>query len=350
MGKIFEAEKEFIMEQLQKLLAIDSPTGYHENVQSYLVKELEALGFAPHCLRKGGVIVNLGGQGNPLMMMSHVDTLGCFVHYIKGNGRLAISNQSLNPNNIETETVHVITRDEKVYDGTIQLENASIHVNDDPNRARDFGSIEVVLDEDVRSREDVEKLGICAGDVIAVNPRFTLTASGYIKSRYLDDKASAALLLGFAHHVSKNPTVLKRNVQLFFTAYEEIGHGASCGIPAEIEDVLVVDMGCVGENLSCTEKQVSICAKDGGGAYHRAMVNELIAAAKAAGIDYAVDIYPHYGSDAGAALRSGHDFRYSLIGPGVYASHGYERTHVDGLAQTFGLIVSYLKAESDSIA
>lgn len=342
MQKVFETEKEFIMSRLAELMAIDSPTGYHENVQKYLVGELEKLGFAPHCLRKGGVIVDLGGEGSPLMMMSHVDTLGCFVHYIKGNGRLAISNQTLNPNNIETETVHVITRDEKVYEGTVQLANASIHVNDDPNRTRDFNSIEIVLDEDVRSKEDTEKLGICAGDVIAVNPRYTVTKTGYIKSRYLDDKASAAVLLGVAHYVSSHADVLKRNVQLFFTTYEEIGHGAATGIPAEIEDVLVVDMGCVGDNLSCTEKQVSICAKDGGGAYHRAMVNELITAAKEAEVDYAIDIYPHYGSDAGAALRSGHDFRYSLIGPGVYASHGYERTHIDGLAQTFRLIMSYL--------
>lgn len=342
MQQVFQEEKEFILSHLEKLISIDSPTGYHEHVQQYLMEELGSMGFEPQCLRKGGVKVNLGGQGSPLMMMSHVDTLGCFVHYIKENGRLAISNQTLNPNNIETETVHVITRDEKVYEGTIQLVNASVHVNDDVNRSRTFDNLEIVLDEDVRSKEDVEGLGICAGDVIAVNPRYTVTEKGYIKSRYLDDKASAAVLLGVADYVSRHPEALKRNVWLFFTAYEEIGHGAAAGIPEEIEDVLVVDMGCVGEHLSCTERQVSICAKDGGGAYHRGMVNELIAAAKENGVDYAIDIYPHYGSDAGAALRSGSDFRYALIGPGVYASHGYERTHVDGVAQTFTLVMSYI--------
>lgn len=334
--------QEYVVNQLRELVEIDSPTGYYENIQSYLMKELQKMGFEPKSLRKGGVIVNLGGEGRALMLLSHVDTLGGFVHYIKENGRLAISNQSLNPNNIETEHVRVITRDEKVYEGTIQLENASVHVNDDVNSPRSFKNLEIVLDEDVKSREDVENLGICAGDVVAVEPRFTVTRQGYIKSRFLDDKASAAVLLAAAKEVSEHPGCLKRNVWLFFTVFEEIGLGASAGIPDTIEDLLAVDMGCVGQHLGCTEKQVSICAKDNGGAYTRSMVNELLQVAKEKKIDYALDIYPHYGSDAGAALRAGIDARYALIGPGVYASHGYERTHTDGVMATYRLVMSYI--------
>jgi putative aminopeptidase FrvX len=324
------------------VIGIDSPTGYHYNVQKYLVDTIQAMGFEVRTLRKGGVIANLGGEGNPLMMLAHVDTLGAFVHYIKGNGRLAISNGTLNPNNIETENVRVITRSGAVYEGTIQLENASVHVNPDVNAERKFTNLEVVLDEDVTSKEDVEKLGICAGDFLAVEPRFQVTEKGYIKSRFLDDKASSGVLLGIAKYVSEHPGCLKRNVQLFFTTFEEIGHGASAGIPEEIEDLLAVDMGCVGDHLACTEKQVSICAKDSSGAYHFEMTNELIEVAKEHGIDYAVDIYPSYGSDAGAALRSGKDVRYALIGQGVYASHGYERTHKDGMKQTFELALNYV--------
>lgn len=330
------------MEQTEKVIGIDSPTGYHYNVQKYLVDTIQAMGFEVRTLRKGGVIANLGGEGNPLMMLAHVDTLGAFVHYIKGNGRLAISNGTLNPNNIETENVRVITRSGAVYEGTIQLENASVHVNPDVNAERKFTNLEVVLDEDVTSKEDVEKLGICAGDFLAVEPRFQVTEKGYIKSRFLDDKASSGVLLGIAKYVSEHPGCLKRNVQLFFTTFEEIGHGASAGIPEEIEDLLAVDMGCVGDHLACTEKQVSICAKDSSGAYHFEMTNELIEVAKEHGIDYAVDIYPSYGSDAGAALRSGKDVRYALIGQGVYASHGYERTHKDGMKQTFELALNYV--------
>lgn len=333
---------EYIVEQTEKVIGIDSPTGYHYNVQKYLVDTIQAMGFEVRTLRKGGVIANLGGEGNPLMMLAHVDTLGAFVHYIKGNGRLAISNGTLNPNNIETENVRVITRSGAVYEGTIQLENASVHVNPDVNAERKFTNLEVVLDEDVTSKEDVEKLGICAGDFLAVEPRFQVTEKGYIKSRFLDDKASSGVLLGIAKYVSEHPGCLKRNVQLFFTTFEEIGHGASAGIPEEIEDLLAVDMGCVGDHLACTEKQVSICAKDSSGAYHFEMINELIEVAKEHGIDYAVDIYPSYGSDAGAALRSGKDVRYALIGQGVYASHGYERTHKDGMKQTFELALNYV--------
>lgn len=333
---------EYIVEQTEKVIGIDSPTGYHYNVQKYLVDTIQAMGFEVRTLRKGGVIANLGGEGNPLMMLAHVDTLGAFVHYIKGNGRLAISNGTLNPNNIETENVRVITRSGAVYEGTIQLENASVHVNPDVNAERKFTNLEVVLDEDVTSKEDVEKLGICAGDFLAVEPRFQVTEKGYIKSRFLDDKASSGVLLGIAKYVSEHPGCLKRNVQLFFTTFEEIGHGASAGIPEEIEDLLAVDMGCVGDHLACTEKQVSICAKDSSGAYHFEMTNELIEVAKEHGIDYAVDIYPSYGSDAGAALRSGKDVRYALIGQGVYASHGYERTHKDGMKQIFELALNYV--------
>ncbi|BBF43230.1 deblocking aminopeptidase [Lachnospiraceae bacterium KM106-2] len=332
---------EYIMEQMNHVVNIDSPTGYHFEVQNYVMDELKEMGYEPYSLRKGGVIVNLGGEGNPTMLLSHMDTLGCFVHYIKADGRLAISNLTLNPNNIETEQVRVITREGNVYEGTIQLVNASVHVNDDINQARKFDNLEVVLDEDVTSVEDVTALGIQAGDVIAVEPRFTVTSKGYIKSRYLDDKASVAILLGYAKYLKEDQHSLKRNIWLNFTVHEEIGYGAATGIPDCIEDVLSVDMGCVGEHLACTEKMVSICAKDSAGAYHREMVNELIAAAKKAKVDYAVDVYPHYSSDAQVAVKSGYDVRHGLIGPGVYASHGYERSHKEGIANTFELIKSF---------
>lgn len=333
---------DYAVEQIEKLISIDSPTGYHYDVMAYLQKELERMGFEVRTLRKGGVIANLGGEGNPLMMMAHVDTLGAFVHYIKGDGRLAISNGTLNQNNIETENVRILTRDKKVYEGTIQLANASVHVNSDINEERKFTNLEVVLDENVSSKEDVEKLGICAGDFIMVEPRFRITESGYIKSRFLDDKVSSGILLAIAKYVSEHQGCLKRNVQIFFTVHEEVGHGAACGITDDIQDILAIDMGCVGENLTCTERQVSICAKDGRGAYHFEMVNELIDVAKENELDYAVDIYPFYGSDTAAAMTAGRDVRHALIGSGVYASHGYERTHREGVKNTFELALHYV--------
>ena len=330
------------VKQIENLISIDSPTGYHYKVVEYLQKELTEMGFKVRTLRKGGVIADLGGEGNPLMMMAHVDTLGAFVHYIKGNGHLAISNATLNQNNIETENVRILTRSGKVYEGTIQLENPSIHVNPDINQERKFSNLEVVIDEDVRSKEDVENLGINSGDFIMLDPRFKVTESGYIKSRFLDDKASSGIFLAIAKYVSDHKDCLKRNVQIFFTTHEEVGHGASAGVTEEIEDVLAVDMGCVGDHLACTEKQVSICAKDSRGAYHYEMVNELIEVAKENDLDYAIDIYPSYGSDTAAALISGRDVRHALIGSGVFASHGYERTHIEGVKNTFELALNYI--------
>ncbi|HIU44211.1 MAG TPA: M42 family metallopeptidase [Candidatus Ventrousia excrementavium] len=336
--------KDYMLEQLKNLISIDSPSGYTEKAQQYLVDELTRLGYQPKRLNKGGVTVHLGGEGNPIMLFAHVDTLGAVVHHIKPNGRLALTNVGgLNPNNTETETVKIITRFDGVYDGTIQVPNASTHVNSHVNDARSFAdNLEVVIDEDVRSAEDVKKLGIMPGDFIAVCPRFTVTPSGYIKSRFLDDKASASVLLAYAKMLKDENITPKRSIYLDFTVYEEIGHGAACGIPEDVVECIAVDMGCVGENVTCTEKQVSICAKDSSGPYNYELTSALVKTARENNIDYAVDVYNFYSSDVSVSLRAGYDVRHALIGPGVYASHGYERSHIEGLWNTFALLRAYL--------
>lgn len=330
--------RENICRELEHIVAIDSPTGYNGPILAHLKSFFEERGFEVNLLRRGGLQVCLGGEGHPIMLCSHVDTLGCVVRGVKGSGALRISNMTLNPNNVETECVRVITRENGVYEGTIQLCDASIHVNDDINQARSFDNLEVVLDEVVKNAEDTKKLGIQAGDFIAVDPRFCITEKGFVKSRFLDDKASAAVLMGLADAVASGELTLRRKVWLNFTVFEELGYGGVAGIPEEIEDLLAVDMGCVGSDLTCTEHQVSICAKDSAGPYHYEFVNELIACAKEHGADYAVDIYPHYSSDAQTSVRGGYDVRHAVIGPGVYASHGYERTHIDALVNTFKLV------------
>lgn len=338
-------EQTALLTRLRELIAIDSPTGYTAAVTRFLAAELENLGFSVTLPRKGGAICCLGGEGNPLMLLAHVDTLGAMVANVKPDGRLRLSPIGfLNPNNVETENVRVITRDGKNYEGTIQLENPSTHVNLQVNAPRSFDeNLEVVLDEAVYTADDAAALGISAGDIIALNPRFTVTGKGYIKSRFLDDKASAAVVLRLAELVSEGKLILKRKVYLYFTVQEELGTGASASIPPEVAEVLAVDMGCVGKGITCTERQVSICAKDSRGCYHYEMTTALIDLARERGIDFAVDVYPNYGSDAEAALRAGHDVRHALIGPGVYASHGYERTHLDGLEQTLRLLCAYLE-------
>ncbi len=263
---------------------------------------------------------------------------------IKGNGRLRLTALGgMRAENGETENVRVYTRDGNVIDGTLQLCNASIHVNGNYGSAsRTFDTTEVVLDEDVKSSADTRALGIEVGDIVAFDPRTKVTASGYIKSRFLDDKLSVGILLGFAKYLRDEKITPARRVYVHITVYEEVGHGGSCAVPEGVTESISVDMGCVGDGLSCTEKDVSICAKDSGGPYTYSVVGGLIDAAKKEGASYAVDVYPYYGSDVEATLRAGYDIRHGLIGAGVYASHGYERSHIDGVHNTLKVLKGYL--------
>ncbi len=332
---------------LCQLMAADSPTGFTRQAAELTMAKLQELGYTPIMTRKGGVLCCLNETTTKaedgILLSAHIDTLGAMVTQIKGNGRLKVTNVGgLNPNNTETEFVTVYTRDGRKYDGTLQLCNASTHVNGAySGTPRNWDTIEVLLDENVNSADDVKKLGIGAGCFVCVNPRTVVTPSGYIKSRYLDDKLSAAILLGYAKYLKDENVSLSRRVWLHFTVYEEVGHGAAGIFPAGISEILGVDMGCVGDGLTCTERQVSICAADSSGPYDYDITNTLVKLAEENGIDAAVDVYPHYSSDCSVALRCG-DIRAALIGAGVYASHGYERSHVDGVKNTFDLIKAYL--------
>ncbi len=337
---------EYCVEQLKALCAIDSPSGFTERAADYLVGELSRLGYAPEKTRKGGVAVCLGGKNggsDGLLLMAHVDTLGAVVQTIKGNGRLLLSPVGgLRGENCEAENCVIYTREGKTYTGCLQLSNASVHVNKDYGDAkRKFEAMEVVIDEPVKNPEETRALGIEVGDFVCFDPRTTVTESGYIKSRFLDDKLSAAMLLAYAKELKDRHVTPERKVYLHFTVYEEVGHGASASVPEDVSEIVSVDMGCVGDGLRCTEREVSICAKDSGGPYDHTVTTALVEAAKKAGAAYAVDVYPFYGSDAEAALRAGYDVRHGLIGAGVYASHGYERSHIDGVENTLKLLWAY---------
>lgn len=337
---------DYIMEQAEKLLSIDSPTGYGKYVMDYLLEELARIGVKAERTVKGGVVADFSGKDteNAFLLEAHCDTLGAMVHQIKENGRLQVTNiGGMNPNNAEAENVRIITKSGKIYEGTCQLCNASIHVHDDYNGVkRSWSAMEIVIDEPVSSKEEVQKLGIRNGDYVCFEPRTRITESGYIKSRFLDDKLSAAILLGYAKYLKDNNITPDRRVYAHFTLFEEVGHGGSGYCPAGVTEAWSVDMGCVGDGLECTEREVSICAKDSGGPYNYDVVSRMIEVAEANDIKYAVDIYPHYGSDVEATLSAGHDIKHGLIGPGVYASHGYERSHRDGVENTLKLIRYYL--------
>ena len=338
---------EYAWNQAETLLAIDSPSGFAARAAAWVKDAFSNLGFDARLTVKGGVLVDLGGRDgeNALLLEAHTDTLGGMVAEIKGNGRLRLTPLGgMRPENGETENVRVYTRSGSVYEGTLQLVNASVHVNGGyGDTKRSWDTVEVVLDEDVRSAEDTRKLGIEVGDIVSFDPRTRRTASGYLKSRFLDDKLSVGILLGFAKYLHDNAIVPGRKVYVHVTVYEEVGHGGSASVPAGVTEAISVDMGCVGEGLSCSEKQVSICAKDSGGPYSYEVVGKLIDAAQKTEADYAVDVYPHYGSDVEATLSGGADIRHGLIGAGVYASHGYERSHIDGVYNTLKVLCGYLE-------
>ncbi len=368
---------DFAVSEAVKLLAIDSPSGYTEAAAQWVFDEFAKLGFEPKRTIKGGVLVKLSdlstdaekraksalaaSQGHSescaadgaklgfapqqggLLLEAHCDTLGGMVSEICDGGRLAVTPLGgMNANNAEAENVLIVTKFGGVFEGTCQLKNASIHVNGKYDEtSRKWEEMEIVLDEDVKKKEDAEKLGLGVGDIICFDPRTRVTKSGYIKSRFLDDKLSVAILLGYAKYLKESGAKTAREVWAHVTVYEEVGHGGAASVPCGITEALSVDMGCVGEGLACTEKQVSICAKDSGGPYSYEIVKGLMEAAKKTGADYAVDIYPHYGSDVEATLSAGYDLRHGLIGPGVYASHGYERSHRLGVENTLRLIIGY---------
>ena len=337
---------DFAVEKAVALLAIDSPTGFTEKAAKWVKAEFEALGFPAKITEKGGVLADFGGtdEKDALLLEAHADTLGAIVAEVKANGRLRVAPLGgMRAENGETENVRVYTRDGKIYEGTLQINNPSVHVNGDyAETKRTFDTTEIVLDEFVSSAEETKSLGIEVGDIVCFEPRTRVTEKGYIKSRFLDDKLSVGILLGFAKFLKENGITLPRRTYAHVTVYEEVGHGGSGSVPCGVTEAISVDMGCVGDGVQCTERQVSICAKDSGGPYSYDVVGKLIAAAKKEGADYAVDVYPHYGSDVEATLAAGCDIRHGLIGSGVYASHGYERSHKDGVKNTLLVLKGYL--------
>ena len=335
---------EYTLDIMKRLLACDSPSGFTENAAAFAIDTFSQLGFSAWRTKKGCVLADLGGEGSPIVLSAHIDTLGGMVSEIRSNGRLRLTRVGgLMASNVECENCKIHTRFGKVFTGTMQLDDPSVHVNGKySEQKRDFDGMEVVIDENTESKADTEALGISVGDFVCFDPRTIVTETGYIKSRFLDDKLSASILFTLAKEISEGKLPLKRKVYACLTVYEEVGHWCSAVLPEGTEELLCVDMGCVGQGLTCNERKVSICVKDSSGPYDYDMTTALIRIAKELSLQYAVDVYPHYGSDAGAAITAGADVRFALIGPGVYASHGYERSHVEGVKNTLALLRGYL--------
>jgi len=338
---------EQIKEYLQNILTIPSPSGYTTKIMSYIKQELDKLNISYITTNKGAVIATIKGKDDNYQktLSAHVDTLGAMVTGIKGNGRLALTQLGgYMMTSVEGENVIIETVEGKSFEGTIQTIKPSVHISggDAKELKRVPENYEVVLDEKVFSKADVEKLGINVGDFICFDTRTRFTESGYIKSRHLDDKASVGILLYTLKYIVENKIELPNTINVFISNYEEVGHGACASIPEKTKEFIAVDMGCPGLDQNSTEYACCIAAKDSSGPYDLDLRVRLTELCKKHNIEYRIDVYPFYGSDASAALRAGYDIKTALIGAGIFASHGYERTHMDSVLATVDLILKYV--------
>ena len=337
------------IDYLKKLTSIPSPTGFTREVADYLVEELERLGYKPIRTNKGGVNVIVKGKDDTKhrVVTAHVDTLGAMVRGVKADGRLKMAKIGGYPwNMIEGENclVHVASTG-KTVSGTILIHQTSTHVYKDAGTAeRTEDNMEIRLDAKVRNEKETRNLGIDVGDFISFDPRTTITDTGFIKSRFLDDKVSAAILLDLLRIYKEENLELPNTTHFMFSVFEEVGHGANSNLPKEAVEYLAVDMGAMGDDQQTDEYTVSICVKDASGPYNYEFRNHLVQLAKDNDIQYKLDIYPYYGSDASAAMRAGAEVKHALLGAGIESSHSYERTHIDSVEQTQKLVNAYLRS------
>ena len=339
----------FTVDVLIRLLDTPSPTGFTEDAVALVEAELRALGVTPVRTRKGALTWEVPGHRNGrkhVTFSGHVDTLGAMVKFIKRTGRVTLSALGgYDWATVEGEDVRVHTQSGRVITGTVVNIRQSTHVHGAALRTlqREQSVMEVRLDEPTGTADQTRALGVAVGDFVSFDARPRVTPSGYVKARHLDNKAAVAVFLGVTKALLEAAPA--HTTAFHVTTYEEVGHGAATGIPPHTDELIAVDMAAVGENQQSSEHHVTLCVADSGGPYDHALGNRLRAAARHAGLELRVDLYPYYSSDGTAAWRAGGDYPVALIGPGVDASHAYERTHTDALTATGALMLAYVRGE-----
>lgn len=339
----------YLLAFLTGLLNTPSPTGDTDAAITYCEKAFQELGLETRRTIKGGLMATWHGTHNnaPRAVTAHTDTLGAMVKEIKGNGRLALSQiGGYAWNAIEGEGVTVSTEQNGLVRGSVQLNQASSHVHGAAvnETKREQSSMEVRLDARTVSADETCALGIAVGDFVYLDPRVELV-NGFVRARHLDDKAGVACVLAAVKSLRDAGQTPAQTVTLHVSNYEEVGHGAAGGFPPDLAELLTVDMAAIGEGQNSDEFHCTLCVKDSGGPYSIQFNRRLRKLAQSNGIELRTDIYPHYGSDGEALWRAGADVQVALIGPGVDASHSYERTHTDALVETARLIGYYLLSE-----
>ncbi|HFI0082410.1 TPA: M42 family metallopeptidase [Streptococcus suis] len=337
------------VDYIVKLTNTPSPTGFTTDIMNYIKSEVESFGYQATKTAKGGILVSVLGESDQQhrIVTAHLDTLGAMVRAIKPDGRIKMDLVGgFGYPSIEGENCMIhCAKNGKIFTGTILMHQTSVHVYRDANTAeRNQTNMEIRLDEKVSSADETRALGIEVGDFISFDPRTVVTETGFIKSRHLDDKVSAAILINLLKTYKEEGITLPYTTHFYFSNNEEIGYGANSSLPDKVVEYLAVDMGAMGDDQQTDEYTVSICVKDGSGPYHYELRQHLVSLAEKENIPYKLDIYPYYGSDASAAMRAGADVKHALLGAGIESSHSYERTHLDSVQATERMVDAYLKS------
>ena len=341
----YNVDKEYLIKSFERIIHVPSPVGYFVELNPVLEDMAKELGFPVTRDNRSTTYITVAGK-NPdktIMVGAHADTLGLMIYKIEKDGKLRIRQLGgCNLNNLEGETVYVHTRDSRKYSGLLACQSHSVHVFEDARSLeRNESTMVILLDEDVSTKEEVQALGISNGDYVSIDPRMQLTDSGYLKSRFIDDKGAISCLFATLKYLKENNLQPTYNVTFAIPYNEEIGFGGTY-LPEGVSEYLAVDIGLIGPDLEGNEHSVSICAKDNAAPYDYLLTNRLIECAKATDTKYAVDVFFRYGTDANAAMRAGNNIRAAAFGMAVYCSHGMERTHVKGLIGTVNILLEYL--------
>lgn len=346
---LFEISTDYLTRTLVDLLNTPSPTGDTEYAISFVQGELDSWGVATELTTKGALLAHLDGlrSDKPRALTAHVDTLGAMVKEIKPNGRLRLTAlNGVNWPTVESEGVSINTRSGRQVRGSLVLTNGASHVNREASTApRNEETLEVRIDERTSRAEETRLLGIEVGDFVSFDPRVEVSDSGFIRSRFLDDKACVAAILAAVKAITEAGVTPAQRTTILISNYEEVGHGGRDGLGDDLKELVVLDMGCIGHGLQGDEFHCSICVKDGSGPYSKNLTDRLRTLADRRGIDLKSDVYPYYSSDGTVYWRAGGRAEVALIGPGVDTSHGYERTHTEAIQDTARLVAEYLVEE-----
>jgi putative aminopeptidase FrvX len=336
---------QYFLESFRRIVETPSPVGFYSLMNPVLEREAAELGFDVTYDRRGTPYITLDGEDNSrtVLVGAHSDTIGFVIRRIDANGMIRVRQLGgISYTSCEGETVTVHTRDGRQYTGLFACQSHSVHVFDDARSLlRDENTCMVILDEPVKSKADVNALGIFNGDFVSVEPRMQVTSNGYLKSRYIDDKAAIASVFTMLKYLKEQSLKPKYRTLLAFPYTEEIGMGGTY-VPEEVSEYVAVDIGLIGPDYDGNEFKVSICAKDNAAPYDYDLTNRIIGYAQKAGCDYAVDVFYRYGTDGNAAVRAGNNLRAAAFGMAVYCSHGMERTHLTGLENTVKLLLAYV--------